>query len=126
MSVSSGSRHSGPTREEPLLFCLLINAELAPRGQLARKRNCPPSLSRVDMSSASEHDLKQVKRASARDAPERRQNPVQILFVHRSVADVERCLYELRRVRFTVNPDVVFTPNQFTRPARPHLFYLIV
>src|SRR5258707_5576120 len=78
------------------------------------------------MSSASEHDLKQVKRASARDAPERRQNPVQILFVHRSVADVERCLYELRRVRFTVNADVVVTPEQFTGRVRSQLYDLIV
>src|SRR5258708_12646693 len=114
MSVSSGSRHSGPTREEPLLFCLLINAELAPRGQLARKRNCPPSLSRVDMSSASEHDLKQVKRASARDAPERRQNPVQILFVHRSVADVERCFYEPRRFPFPVTTHTLCPPTHST------------
>ncbi len=80
----------------------------------------------MDMSSASEHDLKQVKRASARDAPERRQNPVQILFVHRSVADVERCLYELRRVRFTVNADVVVTPEQFTGRVRSQLYDLIV
>src|SRR5260221_2631437 len=78
------------------------------------------------MSSASEHDLKQVKRASARDAPERRQNPVQILFVHRSVADVERCLYELRRVGFTVNADVVVTQEHFTGRVRSQLYDLMV
>jgi hypothetical protein len=63
------------------------------------------------------NDLEQVKRASARDVPERRQNPVRILFVHRSVADVERCLYELKRVRFTVSADVVVTPEQFASVA---------
>jgi diguanylate cyclase (GGDEF)-like protein/PAS domain S-box-containing protein len=78
------------------------------------------------MSSKSEPNPEQVKRASARDAPERRQNPVRILFVHRSVADVERCLNELRRVRFTVSSDVVVTPQQFAERFRSQLFDLIV
>jgi diguanylate cyclase (GGDEF)-like protein/PAS domain S-box-containing protein len=51
---------------------------------------------------------------------------VQILFVHHSVADVERCLCELRRVRFTVSSDVVVTPEQFAERLRSQLFDLIV
>jgi diguanylate cyclase (GGDEF)-like protein/PAS domain S-box-containing protein len=69
---------------------------------------------------------KQLTRARAQDAPELRQNLVRILFVHHSVADVERCLYELKRVRFTVTSDVVVTPAQFTERLRSRLFDLIV
>src|SRR5713226_2078215 len=78
------------------------------------------------MSSKAERNLKQVERASARDAPEGKQNLVRILFVHRSPADVERCLHELKRVRFTVSSDVVVTPKQFAERLRSQLFDLIV
>ena len=78
------------------------------------------------MSSAFDHDLEPVKRASACAAPERRQNLVRILFVHRSLADVERCLYELKRVRYTVSADVVVTPEQFAGRVRSGLYDLIV
>jgi diguanylate cyclase (GGDEF)-like protein/PAS domain S-box-containing protein len=78
------------------------------------------------MSSGSEPNPEQVKRASARDAPERRQNLVRILFVHRSVAEVERCLNELSRVRFAVSSEVVVTPEQFAERFRSQLFDLIV
>src|SRR5579864_4677613 len=78
------------------------------------------------MSSKSGLNLEQGKRASARDAPERTQNLLRILFVHRSVADVERCLNELKRVRFTVSSDVVVTPEQFTERFHSQLFDLIV
>jgi len=78
------------------------------------------------MASKSQLGLEQVSGASARDTTARRQNPVRILFIHRSVADVERCLYELKRVRFTVSADVVVTPEQFAGRLRSHLFDLIV
>jgi diguanylate cyclase (GGDEF)-like protein/PAS domain S-box-containing protein len=78
------------------------------------------------MSSKSEPTLEQLGRASARDAPWARQNLVRILFVHRSVTDVERCLFELKRVRFTVSSDVVVTPAQFAGQLRSQLFDLIV
>ncbi len=78
------------------------------------------------MASKSQLGLEQVSGASARDTTARRQNPVRILFVHRSVAEVERCLYELKRVRFTVSADVVVTPEQFAGRLRSHLFDLIV
>src|SRR5467141_4194915 len=78
------------------------------------------------MSFKAKPDLEQGERASARDAPERRQNLVRILFVHHALADVERCLYELKRVRFTVSSDVVVTPEQFAGRLRSQRFDLIV
>jgi len=78
------------------------------------------------MSSESQPDLEEVERASAGDTPWARQNLVRILFVHRSVADVERCLYELKRVRFTVSSDVVVTPAQFAGRLHSQLYDLIV
>ncbi len=78
------------------------------------------------MSSNSEPHVEQVTRASARDAAARRQNLVRILFVHRSLADVERCLYELKRMRFSVSSDIVVTPEQFAERLRSQPFDLIV
>ncbi len=78
------------------------------------------------MSSTLQSEREQSGRASARDAPERRQNLVRILFVHRSIAEVERCLYELKRARFTVSSDVVVTPEQFAGRLRSQQFDLIV
>ncbi len=78
------------------------------------------------MSSNSKPGIEQVKRASAPDAPGRRQNLVRILFVHRSIAAVERCLYELKRMRFSVSSEVVVTPEQFAERLRSQLFDLIV
>ena len=78
------------------------------------------------MYSKSELNPERVKRASARDAPERRENLVRILFVHHSLADVERCLNELKRVRFTVSSEVIATPEQFAERFRSQLFDLIV
>jgi diguanylate cyclase (GGDEF)-like protein/PAS domain S-box-containing protein len=80
----------------------------------------------VELSPTSKPKLKQVKRASALDVLGRRQNIVRILFVHRFIADVERCLYELRRARFKVRSDVVVTPEQFAERLRLQLFDLIV
>ena len=77
------------------------------------------------MSSKSKPDVKQDERASARDAPGRTRN-LRILFIHRSLADVEHCLYELKRVRFTVSSNVVVTPKQFAERLRSQLFDLIV
>ncbi len=78
------------------------------------------------MSSKSQPNIEEVERASAGDIPWARQNLVRILFVHRSVADVERCLDELKRVRFTVTSDVVVTPAQFVGRLRSQIFDLIV
>ena len=78
------------------------------------------------MPSTTQSKLEKVNRASVPDAFERRQNLVRILFVHRSVADVERCLYELKRARFNVSSDVVVTPAQFEERLRSQPFDLIV
>jgi diguanylate cyclase (GGDEF)-like protein/PAS domain S-box-containing protein len=78
------------------------------------------------MSPKSEPILEQAARASSLDILGRRQNLVRILFIHRSVADVERCLHELKRVRFTVSSDVVLTPEQFAGRLHSRLFDLVV
>ena len=78
------------------------------------------------MSSTSGQDLEQGKRVAAGDPDDRRQNLVRILFVHRSSAEVERCLYELKRVRFTVSADVVVTPEQFAERVQSQPYDLIV
>ena len=78
------------------------------------------------MSSKSQPIPEQVARFSAQDPPGRQQNLVRILFVHRSIADVERCLYELNRVRFTVSSDVVATLAQCAVRLHAQLFDLVV
>jgi len=52
-----------------------------------------------------------------RDAPsgaEGRHPPLHILFVHSHLAEVERCLKVLDKLHFTVNAEVVVTPEEFT------------
>jgi len=78
------------------------------------------------MSTKLKPDLARVEQVSALDALGRRQNPVRILFVHLSLADIERCVFELERVRFTVSSDVVVSPAQFAERLRTQLFDLIV
>lgn len=78
------------------------------------------------MSAKLTSNRKELERASARDTPWARQNLVRILFVHPSVADVERCLDELKRVRFSVSSDVVVTLAQFVGRLRSQIFDLIV
>jgi diguanylate cyclase (GGDEF)-like protein/PAS domain S-box-containing protein len=78
------------------------------------------------MSTKSQPDVKQDERAAARDAPGRTRNLLRILFINRSLADVERCLNELKRVRFTVSSDVVATPKQFAERLRSQPFDLVV
>jgi diguanylate cyclase (GGDEF)-like protein/PAS domain S-box-containing protein len=78
------------------------------------------------MSAKSKPQLEQVEQVSALDALGRRQNLVRILFIHRSLADVEHCLHELKRARFTVSSDVVVTPEQFAERLRSELFDLVV
>jgi hypothetical protein len=67
-----------------------------------------------------------VARAAALNAPERRQNLVRILFIHRYPADVERCLHELKRSRYTVSSDVVLTPRQFIERLRADVYDTIL
>src|SRR5205807_4891557 len=56
-------------------------------------------------------NFEELERASAGDAPWSRHNLVRILFVHRSVPDVEWCMFALEWVRFTVSSDVFVTPE---------------
>jgi diguanylate cyclase (GGDEF)-like protein/PAS domain S-box-containing protein len=65
------------------------------------------------MSSKLKPDLERVERASILDALGLLRNRVRILFIHRFLAEVEHCLYELKKVRFIVSSDVVVTPEQF-------------
>jgi len=78
------------------------------------------------MSTKSKPHLEQVEQVSALDALGRRQNLVRILFIHSSLADVEHCLHELKRARFTVSSDVVVTPEQFAERLRSEPFDLVV
>src|SRR5260370_13752435 len=104
-----------------------VRDELGAGGRLDLEGNCRPGiLARPAMSSKAERNLEQVERASARDGPRRARNLLRILFVHRSPADVERCLHELKRVRFTVSSDVVVTPKQFAERLRSQRFDLVL
>jgi diguanylate cyclase (GGDEF)-like protein/PAS domain S-box-containing protein len=78
------------------------------------------------MSSKSKPRLGQVERTSTLAALGHRQNLARILFVHHSLAEVERCLYELKRARFTVSSEVVVTPEQFAERLCSDIFDLIV
>jgi diguanylate cyclase (GGDEF)-like protein/PAS domain S-box-containing protein len=78
------------------------------------------------MSSISELNIEQVERVSALNMPELRRNLVRILFIHHSLADVERCLHELRRVRFTVTSEIVLTPQQCGEELRSEIYDVVV
>jgi diguanylate cyclase (GGDEF)-like protein/PAS domain S-box-containing protein len=64
--------------------------------------------------------------ASTLDTLGLRRNLVRILFVHRFLAEVEHCLYELKKVRFIVSSDVVLTPEQFAERLRSDPYDLVV
>ena len=66
------------------------------------------------------------ERATASDGLEGRQHFLRILFVHRSLMDIERCLHELKRVGFTVTSEVVVTPEQFAARLRSQCFDLVL
>ena len=68
----------------------------------------------------------QIGRSTAFDSPESRRHFLRILFVHRSPADIERCLHELKRVGYTVSSDVVVTPEQFADRLHSQCFDLVL
>jgi diguanylate cyclase (GGDEF)-like protein/PAS domain S-box-containing protein len=70
--------------------------------------------------------LKQGERTTGLDGRESRRHFLRILFVHRSLADIERCLHELKRVGFTVTSDVVVTPEQFADRLGSQCFDLVL
>jgi diguanylate cyclase (GGDEF)-like protein/PAS domain S-box-containing protein len=80
----------------------------------------------VTMPANSKLDLKQWAPVSPRSAVTHRRNIVHILFVGSFLADVERCLQELKRVHFKVSSDVVVTPQQFVERLHGSVVDLIV
>jgi diguanylate cyclase (GGDEF)-like protein/PAS domain S-box-containing protein len=78
------------------------------------------------MFSKPEPVLEHLARPAVLDIPACRQNLLRILFVHRSLTDVECCLHELKRMRFTVSSEVVLTPEQFAERLRSESFDLVV
>jgi diguanylate cyclase (GGDEF)-like protein/PAS domain S-box-containing protein len=64
-----------------------------------------------------------------RDDPfgsEGRHPPLHILFVHSHVAEVDRCLQELNKVHFTVNAEIVVTPEEFTERLSSQAYDLVL
>jgi hypothetical protein len=59
-----------------------------------------------------------IARSPASDRPKSRRHLLRIHFVHRCVADVESCLYELSRVGLVVTSGLVVTPDQFAERLR--------
>jgi len=78
------------------------------------------------MSPKSKSDPGQARQASAVETSLGRRNLVRILFVHRSIADVERCLRELKRARFLVSSEIVVTPQQFTERLHSGPYDIVV
>jgi diguanylate cyclase (GGDEF)-like protein/PAS domain S-box-containing protein len=78
------------------------------------------------MSSKSKSDLQQGKRVSALEALGLRRTLVRILFVHRFPQKVERCLDELRKVRFVVSSDIVETPAQLAEQLCSKPFDVVI
>jgi diguanylate cyclase (GGDEF)-like protein/PAS domain S-box-containing protein len=64
--------------------------------------------------------------AVAHDALGLRRSLVRILFIHGSPTDVERCLYELKRLKFTVSSKIVLTPAQCLAQLRAEPFDIVV
>src|SRR5437016_2794316 len=84
----------------------------------------PRPIESLVMSPKSKPDLQQVERVSALLGL--RRTLVRILFVHRFPQKVERCLDELKKVRFVVSSDVVETPGQFAERLRSKPFDLVI
>jgi len=55
--------------------------------------------------------LKQIDGTASLDGLESRQDFLRILFVHRSLADIKRCLHELKPLGITVASEVVVSPS---------------
>ncbi len=67
-----------------------------------------------------------MERVSAHEALGLRRSLVRILFVHRFPSEVEHCLQELKKLRFSVSSDIVVTPEQFAERLRAEPFDLVV
>ncbi len=78
------------------------------------------------MPSIPDLNLGQVGQRSGLDIPKLRRNLVRILFIHHSMAAVERCLRELKMARFTVSSDIVITAEQFAERLRLGIYDVVV
>ena len=85
-----------------------------------------PDFPNMDPPSAIKHHDELAEPTVSPDAAGPKQNLVRILFVHCSAADVERYVHELERVRFTVIPDSIVTPEQFAERLHARSFDLIL
>jgi diguanylate cyclase (GGDEF)-like protein/PAS domain S-box-containing protein len=83
-------------------------------------------MSGSNMSSQTRPILEPAAQAPALHASGGRQNLVRILFIHRYLADVERCLHELKRMRYTVSSDVVLTPEQYAEKLHSEVYDTII
>jgi diguanylate cyclase (GGDEF)-like protein/PAS domain S-box-containing protein len=52
--------------------------------------------------------------------------PLHILFLHSHLAEVERCLKVLDKLHFTVNAEIVGTPEEFSERLGSHAYDLVV
>src|SRR5467141_5142068 len=57
---------------------------------------------------------------------EGRHPPLHVLFAHRHIAEVERCLEELNKMHFTVSAEIVGTPEEFSERLGTHAYDLVV
>jgi hypothetical protein len=80
----------------------------------------------MDPPLAIKHDDALAVPTVAPDAAGPKQNLARILFVHCSAADVQRYAHELERVRFTVIPDSIVTPERFAERLHSRSFDLIL
>jgi diguanylate cyclase (GGDEF)-like protein/PAS domain S-box-containing protein len=78
------------------------------------------------MPPGSEVNVGRIVPPSDLDVARLRRNLVRILFVHRSTAHVDRCLRELKRMRFTVVSEVVSTSEECIERLRSNCFDVIV
>ncbi len=78
------------------------------------------------MSSTSRDRVKQAELSLVVNGSAGRRSPLRILFVHRDVADVERCVQELTRAHFKVTADVVLTPDQFAAHLKAKYYDVVL
>ena len=114
-------RPAQPTLDNLLLYRLRLGPRAIRRGEAAL-----PDFSNMDPPSAIKHHDELAEPTVSADAAGPKQNLVRILFVHCSAADVQRYVRELERVRFTVIPDSIVTPEQFAERLHARSFDLIL
>ncbi len=83
-------------------------------------------MSQLKMSTNTEVNLGQAAQSGTFAEAEPRQTLVRILFVHCYPYDVEHCLQELRKMRYTVSSDVALTPKQFAERLQSESYDMIV